>query len=184
MAHEMSRLMGALQVLTRSGAAVLVVHHTIKRAAEFGSVGGVARGSGAIISSTDGNLILTRDGTHLRLETEMRDAEGETISLDFDGATAAFGPRVAATPEPPTVRYPGGIHPDDVVALAAAGVASDPAGGLTARALGAARGFSDETARQALAALLRDGHLVKAGPANRPIYRPPGCGTPTQPQSS
>jgi hypothetical protein len=179
-AHEMGRVMAALQALTNAGAAVLVVHHTTKRATEFGSVGGAARGSGAIISSTDGNLILTREGDHLRLDTEMRDAEGEIIALAFDGPTAAFSVRRAAAPAPDVARYPGGIDPREVVALAASFAAVDPAGGLTAGVLSATGRFSDETARQALAALVRDGRLVKAGPANRPVYQPAVSTTPTQ----
>jgi hypothetical protein len=183
-AGQMARVMAALQALTRTGAAVLAVHHTVKHAAEAGSIGNAARGSGAIISATDGNLVLSREGDHLRLETEMRDAESETLRFDFDGATASFSLRTATAPAPAAARYPGGVDPDAVVALAAAAVAVDPAGGLTATELAANRGISDETARQALAALVRDRHLVKAGPANRPLYRPAGCATPTQPQSA
>ena len=171
-AGQMSRVMTALQALTRSGAAVLVVHHTVKHAAEGGSIGNAARGSGAIISSTDGNLVLSREGDHLRLETEMRDAESESLRFSFDGPTASFALRAAATPAPAATRYPGGIDPDTAVSLAAAGAAASPVGGLTATELAANRGVSDETARQALSALVRDGRLVKDGPANRPVYRP------------
>jgi hypothetical protein len=181
-AGEMSRVMAALQGLTAAGAAVLLVHHVIKHAAEGGAIGNAARGSGAIISATDGNLILSRKGDHLRLETEMRDAESESLRLDYDGATASFTLRTQGASAPATPRYPGGVDPQVVVALAAARMAADPAGGLTAPDLAAARGVSDETARQALAALVRDGYLVKAGPANRPLYRP--AATPTQAQAA
>ena len=176
-AGEMSRVMEALQALTGLGCAVLLVHHVVKHGTEAGAVGNAARGSGAIISATDGNLILAREGDHLRLDTEMRDAESESLRLVFDGATASFELRGGPAPVPSAPRYSGGIDAAMVVPLAAARVAADPAGGLSVRELAALRGVSEETARQALAAHVREGRLVKAGPANRPVYRP---ATPTQ----
>ncbi len=176
-AGEMSRVMEALQALTTLGCAVMVVHHVVKHGGEAAAVGNAARGSGAIISSTDANLVLSRQGDHLRLSTEMRDAESESLRLVFDGANASFELHAGPIALPAAPRYPGGIDAEAVVALAAARVAADPAGGLSASELAALRGVSDETARQALAAHVREGRLVKAGPANRPLYRP---ATPSQ----
>ena len=182
-AGDMSRVMSAIQALTRAGCAVVLVHHTVKHAAESGAIGNSARGSGAIISATDGNLILGREGDHLRLDTEMRDAESESLRLTLDGATASFTLHAGPAPTPAGPRYPAGIDAATVVALAAARVATDPEGGLTASELAALRGVSDETARQALAVHVREGHLVKTGPANRPLYRAAPA-TPSQPQAA
>ena len=177
-AHLMAPVMAAIQQITTHGAAVIVVHHVAKHGGgEGGVVGNAARGSGAIISATDGNLILARKHGHLRLETEMRDAEAEQLDLAFDGASAAFTLVDERAPVQIVRRYPGGIDPDAVVALAAERVAQDPQGGITATELAALRRVSSETARQALAALVDGGRLIKAGPANRPLYRP---ATPSQ----
>ena len=171
-AHLMSPVMAALQQITTSGSAVIAVHHVAKHGKGEGAVGNAARGSGAIISATDGNLVLTRKNGHLRLESEMRDAEGEQLELVFDGATASFTLLDEPAPIEVARRYPGGVDPAVVVELAGERVARDSEGGLTATELAAIRHISSETARQALAELVHDGHLVKAGPANRPVYRP------------
>ncbi len=177
-AHLMTLVMAAIQQITAHGSAVLVVHHVAKHGKNEGAaVGNAARGSGAIVSATDGNHVLTRKGGHLRLETEMRDTENEHLELVFDGAAAAFTLLDEPAPVQIARRYPGGMDPAVVVALAAERAARDPEDGLTATELAAVRHVSSETARQALAELVHDGHLIKAGPANRPVYQP---ATPSQ----
>ncbi len=175
-AGAMGGLMGDILALTELGTAIAIVHHTAKRTEGYASAGGAARGSGAITSSSDGNLMLTKVGdsrdeggalikVRLRMETEMRDGEDEKISLQWDPATGDFE---ISSPSPTDAveRPAGGVAPSRLVQLVDA--ESD---GLSAPKLASLVGISEPTARVVLRAGVDRGDLV-AIETKRPIlYR-------------
>lgn len=174
-ATDVSRLTGALLELTVLGTAVLLVHHVVKHAEGLASLGAAARGSSALVAASDGNLLVSRAKRRpnaMILASEMRDAEGERLTLGFDGARAEWRvlssgdeDRSDADEAPPTL--PGGIAAAKILALAtAASDGTDLGSGLDVAALRGQLRCSEETARQALQAATRQGLLRIVGPRN------------------
>lgn len=169
-AREMARVMGAAQSLTTPGTTVLLVHHTAKKTDGYASVGGVARGSGVIVSSSDGNIILRKrpkseqryGGVRLVLTSEMRDAEDERIGLFWDAATGRFSvelPDEGAETE----RYTGDIDPESVLSIIEAQGRT-----ISASVFARAARVSQPTARKILREAVERGDL-EADESARPV---------------
>ena len=93
-AASLLEALAPLHRLTASGAAVLLLHHPRKKAAEVGSI---ARGSGALLGFVDASLELTRysslpsDANRRLIRAQSRRAETpDRLAYEWDRATGAF----------------------------------------------------------------------------------------------
>lgn len=175
-AKEIAPIMERVQALTELGTAVLLVHHVGKKGEGFSSSSGAARGSSAIISSTDGNLILTKrpridqETRALRLATEMRDAEDETIEIAWRPKFASFDVASCAD-QPEGSKAPGGITGNVILEVLTAELASG-AMGLTVKRLAEVRQVSNETARKALELAAGEKIVIGRMVSRRLVYTP------------
>jgi hypothetical protein len=171
---DMARIMARLGALTELGTAVVVIHHIAKRGGDgYASIAGSARGSGAIISATDGNVMVRAidhdsTSTTLRLSTEMRDCDAETFDIRWLAVDASFSiadPAAASR----VARYAGSITVDDLCTLVEQ--ESEEGQGLTAVRLAGLRAVSTETARLALVKANKDGVLTVQNRGGTNVYR-------------
>jgi hypothetical protein len=171
--NEMTPVMEEIQRLTELGSAVLLVHHVSKGSGNESNVGAAARGSGTIVSSTDGNLVLGRDKNgKLVLRTEMRDAEAEAISLDFlpdAGGFEVASPGASAPTADP--KSPKDLTPWLVLQMTKAEMDRGQKG-LTVKRLQLLATCADGTARTAIALAIKAGVVKEEGPDNGHWYVP------------